>query len=373
VKLAVRKKKIVTRPRTGLAAISMDKGFDHVLYHFHSEIDRSTLSSISKSYVKDNFSKKDRTAILANPEYHFCSYSHRAAAIWWESNGGTFEGKHVGYDKYKEHFSELITSGKEILKEKALKAKERGNVIQLTPQQRLRKKINDTIMMDLEELEDAWIESKKPELDIYQRFLYHTLTGQAVEPVREKIDGWLLDYSDAYHKRCDQAVEGYSHLSRNEIKRRISHCEAMLTDLDKVKAATKARRKTKAPRIRTADKQVKKLQFLREDKANYKLVSVAATSIPGAERLYTFNVKNKVITEYVTASRNGFEVSGSTLKNVDKTASRQCTLRKPEDFLPIVQNKTTKQIDTAWKSLTTKSREPAPRINKETILLRVVT
>ncbi len=371
--MAVRKKKIVTRPRTGLAAISMDKGFDHVLYNFHSEVDKNTLSSITKGYVKDNFNKKDASAILANPDYQFHLYTHRAAAIWWESNGGTFEGKYSGYGEFKERFSELIEPGNEIISERKRKAKEKGNVIQLTPQQRLRKKINDTIMMDLEELEDAWIEGEKPELDIYQRFLYHTLTGQAVEPVREKIDGWLLDYSDAYHKRCDQAVEGYSHLSRNELKRRISHCEAMLTDLDKVKAATKARRKTKAPRIRTADKQVKKLQFLREDKANYKLVSVAATTIPGAERLFTFNVKNKVITEYVTSSRNGFEVSGSTLKNVDKTQSRQCTLRKPEEFLPIVQNKTIKQIDTAWKSLTTKSREPAPRINKETILLRVVT
>ena len=103
-----------------------------------------------------------------------------------------------------------------------------------------------------------------------------------------------------------------------------------------------------------------------------KIVSVAATQIPGSERLYTFNVKNKILTEYVTISPKGFQVSGSTLKDVDMEISRCVTLRKPDDFIPTVLNKTIKQIDKAWSGLTTKTRTPAPRINKDTILLRTV-
>lgn len=370
--MAARKKKIIRRARSGLAAVQVDKGFDHVLYAFHYEMDKKTLASICKDYVKKTYSKPDAAAILANPEYHWTAYTYIPATIWYVDNGGTFTEKQQCYhDGLDDRIRSLIEPGKEIIAKKKEQQKKKDNVIVLTPQERLRIKINKTIMTDLDDLEDAWIAGEKPELDIYQRFQYHGLSNQAIEPVRKLLEGWLLDYSDAYHKRCEQAVEGYSHLKRPEIKRRMKHCEAMLADLDKIKSAAKARRKTRAPKVRTADKQVAKMQYLKEDK-NFKLVSVAATSIPGGERLYTFNVKNKVLTEYVTNSRLGFEVSGSTLKNVDLEISRQVTLRKPDDFLPTVHNKSTSQIDKAWKTLTTKTRTPAPRINKDTILVRVL-
>lgn len=370
--MVARKKKIKARPRTGLAAVDPTKGFVHVLSHFHMDVDKKTLTSICKDWVKKTYNKSDAAAILANPEYHFTAYTHRAATIWYVDQGGQFEENQLSYrDSLKSRFDELISTGKEILKDKKEKANEKSNVIVLSPQERLRIKINKTVLMELEDLQDSWIEGEKPELDLYQRFQYHGLTGAAVQPCRDVIEGWLLDYTDAYHKRCEQAVEGYSHLKRTEINRRIKHCEAMLADLDKVKSAAKARRKTKLPKTRTADKQVARLSYLKEDK-NYKLVSVAATSIPGATRLYTFNVKNKILTEYVTSSPKGFQVSGSTLKDVDIDISRCVTLRKPDDFIPTIVNKTIKQIDVAWKGLTTKTRKPAPRINKDTLLLRTI-
>ncbi len=370
--MVARKKKFKSRPRTGLAAVDPQKGFTHVQSAFHMDIDKKTLSSICKEYIKKQYTKSDAAAILALPEYHFTTYTHRAAAIWFVDQGGQFEEKYLNYPEHvKKSFDELIPKGKEVLKERKEIAKEKSNVIVLTPQERLRIKINKTVLIELEDLQDAWIEGEKPELDLYQRFQFHGLTGSAVQPCRDVIEGWLLDYTDAYHKRCDQAVEGYSHLKRTEINRRIKHCEAMLADLDKVKSATKARRKTKLPKARTADKQVARLSYLKEDK-DFKIVSVAATSIPGGTRLYTFNVKNKILTEYVTSSPKGFQVSGSTLKDVDLDDSRCVTLRKPDDFIPTVINKTIKQIDVAWKGLTTKTRKPAPRINKDTILLRVL-
>ena len=88
-------------------------------------------------------------------------------------------------------------------------------------------------------------------------------------------------------------------------------------------------------------------------------------------RLFTFNVKNKEFTELLCQSPNGFEVSGSTIKNVDIESSRKVKLRKPDEFLPTALSGSPKQLDTAWKKLTTKTGTPNARINKDTVLIKV--
>jgi len=370
---ATKKKTVRARARTGLAGVPMET-WTACQSYFHMEVDRKDFAKVTKDWVKENYSKADAKAILANPEWNFTAFSYIPAAITWIKAGNSFldmDEKLHGYQTCaKKKMDTLIESGKQILKEKAEADKEKSNVIVLTPQQKLFRKTQATIMMDLDELEDQWIEGEETTLDVYTRFRFHTLTAASIELPKKQIEGWLLDYSDAYHKRCEQAVEGYSHLTRKELKRRMKACEDMLLDLEKVKASTKATRKTRTPKVKTADKQVAKMQFLKES-SEYKLTSVLPTTVPGAMRLYTFNVKNKEFTELVCQSPNGFEVSGSTLKNVDIEGSRKVKLRKPDEFLPTALSGSPKQLDTAWKKLTTKTGTPNARINKDTILIKV--
>ena len=101
-------------------------------------------------------------------------------------------------------------------------------------------------------------------------------------------------------------------------------------------------------------------------------MSIPPIKIVGQTRLFTFNTKTRILSEYITQAANGFEISGSTIKNIDTVNSRTVKLRKPEEFLTLVQNKTPKQIDAEWNKLTTKSSVPNGRINVDTILLRVL-
>ena len=56
----------------------------------------------------------------------------------------------------------------------------------------------------------------------------------------------------------------------------------------------------------------------------------------------------------------------------DPALSRKITLRKPHEFLPIIQSKTQKQISVAYNQLTTKqSPRSDGRINKDTLIMRV--
>jgi hypothetical protein len=299
-------------------------------------------------------------------------HGYMGATSFWYTNGHEVtERSEYWKNAIVNRFKGFIESGKAILKEKAAEKKVEKNVVSLSPMQRLQNKISATIMQDLLDLEDQWIEGEKTTIDVYLLFKKHGLAGSAVAPVRQVIEGWLLDYEDAYHKRCEQAVEGYSHLKRPELNHRIKACQDMLLDLDRIKSAAKATRKTRVKKPQAADKQVRNVKYKTED-ANFKLASINPVQIIGKTRLYTFNTKTRTLTEYITQSVDGFQISGSTIKNIDPVNSRQVKLRKPDEFLPMVLSKTVKQIDTEWKKLTTKSSQPNGRLNADTILLRVL-
>ena len=369
---APRKKKVQPRVRlaTGIAAIPL-KDFQNTKYYIHYELDKKSSMEITKPWIKKTFSKEDAKAILANAEYYFHMYSHYVTAILWQNNGLEYPSAYKNIIQIAtEFYSNLIEPGKKILATREKEAEAKGNVIVLSPRERLRQKVNKTIMVEIDDLEDEWINGEKTEIDLYNRMRFHDLKGAAVDQVRRTIDGWLLDYSDAYNKKCEQAVEGYSHIGRAELKRRMKACDTMLADLDKLKAASKAVR-TRVSKPKAADKQVARVKYCKEN-ADYKLVSINPVLIVGAARLFTFNVKTRMLTEYITMSPKGFEVSGTSIKKFDTEASRCTRLRKPDEVLPAIQSKTPKQIDNIFKGLSTKINIPNGRLNEDTIIIRAL-
>lgn len=374
--MAIRKKakKLPRRVRTGISGVPIERGFEAVLSYFQTEVSNADLAKTLKSYIKEKHKKSvNLQYIMACPEYKFYSAPHRAATAFWLTHSPETKDTDQtrsyssGLSKW---LSEMIAMGKEILKDKKA---EKAEVVRpsISPMERLQRKISNTIMQDLLDLEDKWIEGENASLDLYQEFKRHGLPSSATKTVRDVIEGWLSDYNDAYTKACPDAVEGYAYLSRKDLKFRVQACEAMLSDLDRLQSAAKATRKSRVKQPKSADKQVTKVKYKKED-SEYKIVSIAPLSMVGAHRLFTFNTKTRTITEYVTNAAKGFEVSGSTLKNIDTSLSRCTRLRKPDAFLPVVLKKTPNQIDKEWKTLTTKSTVPNGRINVDTILLRVM-
>ncbi len=366
-----KKKVLRARARTGLAGIPVDKGFNAVKDYFHLQVDRKDCVSQVKTWVKKNFPQPSKY-ILANPEYHFSMTHHAATAFWY--NNDLYKNNDADGNTAKEFLNNLfdkmiplIEKGKVIYEEK----QKANKIVSISPAVKLMRKINNTIMQELLDLEDKWIDGDDATINIYDRLKYHGLTNTAISHVKPMIEGWLLDYEDAYYKRCDQAVEGYSHLKRSTLNHRIKVCKAMLEDLERIRSATKATRNVKVKRPKSVDKQVARVQYKKEDN-DFKIVSINPIQIPTKTRLYAFNTKSKMVIEYITESVNGFEISGSTIKNFSKGLSRTICLRKPLDFLPIVLQKTPKQIDAAWQTLKTKTKVPNGRINKDTILLRVL-
>lgn len=370
--LQKKKKKVVRLARrTGANAAPIEKGFESVCYYFQSEISRKDAMEQMKAYIKSNFSKKEQQFIHANSESKvMLSYYHAATAFWY--NIGQEESEDSKYWKgaLDKRLADLVESGKPLYNAKLLEKQETAKVVTLSPQQRLQRKIASTIMVDLDDLEDAWIMGEKASLDVYAMFRKHGLGGSATLPVRKVVEGWLLDYEDAYHKRCEQAVEGYSHLKRPELNRRIKECQAMLADLDRIKSATKATRKVRIAKVPSIDKQVAKVKYKVQDDT-FKIVSVRPALVIGKKRLFVFNTKYRKVTEYVTEDPKGFIIKGTTIQNFDKALSRTLTLRKPLDVLPKVTSSTVKQVGKLLDEIKSKPSVPNGRLNEETVLLRV--
>ena len=144
--------------------------------------------------------------------------------------------------------------------------------------------------------------------------------------------------------------------------------DGVFEDLERYREAQKARRSTRAKKVYSSTDQVKNLKYLVED-VDAKVHSINPTLLPKATVLWMYNVKTRKLTEFKSNSINGFEIRGSTLYKWDN--GRITTLRKPDEILPQIINKTEKQIDNIWKALTTKIGKPTGRINKDCILLRV--
>jgi len=370
-----KKKNVRAGARTGLAGVPIDKGFDAVKDYFHLQVDKKDCISQVKTWIKKNFPVPSKY-MLCNPDYHFTMTHHAATAYWYNNNlNKTMESEKA--TDFLSHLFEkmipLIETGKVLYKERQQEKKANLNVISLSPQDRLVRKINNTIMQELLELEDKWIEGEDATINLYDRFKYHGLTNTAISHVKPMVEGWLLDYEDAYHKRCEQAVEGYSHLKRSVLNQRIKICTSMLEDLERIRSATKASRTVKLKKPKAADKQVSKVQYKNEDN-DFKIVSIHPIQIIGKYKLYTFNTKYKELCVYETEASRGFEISGSTIKNFNTQASFKVKLRKPMEIFPTLLNKSYNQISKFLdeKLQKVKRKDANGRINKDTILLRIL-
>ena len=240
-------------------------------------------------------------------------------------------------------------------------------------QERTRAKVLDTIYAEFDVLVvDQWMDGNyKVDFPAFSLFKNFGLKGNAITIFHSMIESGYLELKEAYDKTCPDCVEAYSHVTKGNKKKMLNVYESIFSDLDKLKDSFKATRKARVRVPKSNDKQVSKLNYMKED-LNSKLTSIDPVLIPGKTKLWIYNTKQGKLTEFFTDNGSGFEVVGSTLKNFDPKLSKVTKLRKPEQILPQILNKTEFQIKKIWKELTTKIYEPTGRINKDCILMRVI-
>ena len=175
----------------------------------------------------------------------------------------------------------------------------------------------------------------------------------------------------------EQLEEGYSHLDAKQKKAWLEVYRKVVDACDIIIAESKATRKPRKAKVRTANDIVKKLKFKASD-STYGLASIPATDIVGANILVVFNTKNRKLGLYYANNTDpkglmrdgtGLSVKGTTIVGYDENKSLQRTVRKPAEFLPQVKKTTRAKTEKLFDTLKTTETKLNGRINGETILI----
>jgi len=363
-----RKKKVSVARRTGLAAAPTND-YRWFASYVRLEVDKKDIAGILRNYIRNNFDGELRKLLLNGPEWCYTSKYDTAAMIEWVINRGNEVPNGYTLEKVTTNYiSEVTKWATQRLTERVASDDEKPTVPQVTPFERTQRAAN-VLIADIEGMLDTW--EKYENTNMYDKLVSEGVSLIGAQMVMKYYQPLKGELEELVTNKTPDLVEAYGSMTVKQQKGLLVWVTRMIEDTEKYILSKKATRAVRKPRVKTADKQVTKLNYLKASK-EYKLNSINPMSIVGAMRLYTFNTKYKTITEYVSNNRNGFEVKGSTLQKVDLEQSRMISLRKPDVSLSVFQTKTIRQIDKHWNSLTTKTKVPNARINKDTIILRVL-
>jgi hypothetical protein len=357
------------RARTGFDA-APTKTFLHLSEYVRMEVDRQQIVQKVKSYVKENY-KKDQILLQA-PDWAYAACLPFACSLHWAE----LNKKHPDnwdHDAVEKRAIAYIREQAEKKLAEDDSDKPKVNIVTRSPMEIVKDRTEDFIGAVEEVLDDF---HRGIDLDVENYSPYNEL--QKIDAAYNIAKGVYDYYSplreelvELIEKKSEDLVEAYSHLKPKKKKEYLRLVEIIVEDAERYMNSKKAQRKIRKPKVKSADKQVAKVQYQKESD-EYKITSIDPAAIVGARRVYLFNTKERFLIELVCRLPGGFEVSGTTVKGLDEDQSRQIRLRKPMDFIPIVQSKTPTQIAKEWKTLTTVEGPTTGRINKNTIILRAL-
>lgn len=274
-------------------------------------------------------------------------------------------------EKYEEKFQQFLTDMKSAVSKPAVEkvVEEKKPVISV--QDRVLERTHE-IAGEIEgSIDDYILSGYKTTPSPYG--ILHSMNAKGMHAT--KMLDWFkkrrAEFDEVLTTKDEQLIEGYSNFTKVQLKKLVAYCDQIITDCMKVAGEAKVSRKPRKRKEKTPDQLVAKIQVLESDET-YKLQSEPTKNIIGATQLWVFNVKTKKLGVYHALDSEGFGVKGTTLTNYNEVKSVTKTLRKPNEVLPNVVKGGKVFLRNIMSELTTKDSPLNGRLNKETILVKVI-
>ncbi|HCX20591.1 MAG TPA: hypothetical protein DHN29_01680 [Cytophagales bacterium] len=312
---------------------------------------------------KADYTKDEIKALKARPKKSF--YRFECAVARLLANGAPIAETQI--EKHKKTVQNWIREGEQILEDKDEDSSEdKPNI-----QDRV-KAITIHYCSELEPIIDTFIAKNCRKTDFE---MYAWLKTNQVKALHAKrIADWMSEsYEEVVGARDnsdEQLSEGYSFLSKPQLKRLVDFYATIIDDCNKWADNQNRSRGPRKRKAITAKDLIKQLKYKKSDDT-YKLVSINPENLLETSYLWVFNTHNRRLALYV-AKDGGFQLKGSTLQNWNLEESHEKTIRKPNEVLPTVVQKGIRASQKRFNEIKAKKKTLTGRINSHCILVRAL-
>ena len=251
-----------------------------------------------------------------------------------------------------------------LLKAKKEEPEDAVEVPKVSIQDRMREKQSD-IIGDIE----ALIDTGEP-FSLYDWLKAREIPATYTGAIAAYYTPIVQELQEAMEGDDPQLKEGYSHLTKKQLRERIEFFQAIVSDAERYGNVAKKTRAPRKPRAVSMEKRLKHFKYQKED-GTFKVASINPEKVIGAQELWTFNTKYKVLTVFRAIDRGGLQIERSNIKNYDeKTSFSKGCGRQAEKVVDKVQNGGKIVLKKLMDEL--KTDKPLQfRINENTILMKV--
>ena len=362
------------RKTTGAGAAPLDN-YKVAKDFFHFEVDKKEYVPIIRQYVKKFFDKQTATYILKNSDASM-TFSHIACYCHYMNNDKADQVPEDSHNWMSGRFGALAEKGETIVSEvKAVEATKPKNAYVPSIQERI-KEASGNIIAEIEEAVDDFITNPNTfkGLDPVKLFRKLNVNQAHARHIRAFYEGVYAEYvmlQQPAREHEEDLREAYAHLDKAAVKRAITLFGGILGACDLITAESKATRKTRSPKPKSADKLVAKMKYCKTDE-KYKVASINPADVIDATEVWVFNVKTRKIGKYVAEPHATLQVKGTTLQFYDAKFSVAKTLRKPEQQLTDFNKSGKVQLRKFLDNIKGVETKMNGRFNADTVILKAV-
>jgi uncharacterized protein (DUF433 family) len=143
----------------------------------------------------------------------------------------------------------------------------------------------------------------------------------------------LAEFEEVLEGQDADLVEGYGHLSKNQIKQCVKFIEQVIADCGNYVQIKKVERKPRAKKAVSPERLSAKFKYLKEF-TELKLTSVGPAQLVNASEAWLYDTKKRRLIHVMADTHIGtFTIKGSAIVGFDVMQTLQKTLRKPAEQL----------------------------------------
>jgi hypothetical protein len=265
----------------------------------------------------------------------------------------------VGLELHDTEQLKLENQLREILDSKQNEAEPEAVVEDVTPritiQDRLREKVNEC-MGEIDGLFDEFIASGAKMSADYKPVSLLRSMNVAPQMVSAIADTWkrkLAEFEAVGQGKDAQLVEGYSHLTKIQLRNVIKFCELVISDCGAYVQIKKVERKPRKVKAVPPEKRAAKFKHI-VDFAELKLKGLPAASLVDKSEAWLYDTKKRKLIHLVADSHTqSFTVKSNSIIGFSTVDTMQKTVRKPQDVIKAVQAAGKPAARKIFKDLTT--------------------